>query len=64
MLRYIIERLLIMVPTLAIISFLVFAIIQAPPGDYLETMIAELQSQGEEIAKDKIDFLRKNLRLG
>lgn len=63
MLRYIIERLLIMVPTLAIISFLVFAIIQAPPGDYLETMIAELQSQGEEVAKDKIDFLRKTYGL-
>ena len=35
MLIYIGRRLLLMIPTLLVISFLVFAIIQAPPGDYL-----------------------------
>lgn len=63
MFRYLIERLLVMVPTLAVISFLVFAIIQAPPGDYLETMVSELQSQGETVAKEKIEFLRKTYGL-
>jgi peptide/nickel transport system permease protein len=47
-----------MVPTLLVISFLVFAIIQAPPGDYLSTYMAELQSQGEAVDQGKIDFLR------
>ena len=49
MLRYMVHRLLVMVPTLVAISMIVFVIIQLPPGDYLTTMIAELQSQGEGV---------------
>ena len=37
MLRYILWRLAIMVPTLLIISALVFTIIELPPGDYFES---------------------------
>lgn len=58
MLGYMIRRLLTMVPTLLVISFLVFAIIQAPPGDYLSSYMAELQSQGEAVEADKLDALR------
>ena len=39
--------LLIMVPTLLVISIVTFLIIQAPPGDYLTNMIQELRAQGE-----------------
>ncbi len=42
MFRYIIHRLLIMIPTLVAISLIVFVIIQLPPGDYLESYVAEL----------------------
>jgi len=59
MLRYALNRLLAMLPTLLVVSMLVFAIIQAPPGDYLETMVAEMQARGETIPQEKIDFLRK-----
>ena len=45
---YIGRRLLIMVPTLLIISIFVFTIIQLPPGDYLTTMIMELQEAGDD----------------
>ncbi|MFT5706597.1 MAG: peptide/nickel transport system permease protein [Oceanospirillaceae bacterium] len=55
---YIIKRILTMIPTLIIISILVFIIIQLPPGDYLESHIAELQSQGESVDPQKIEFLR------
>ncbi|NNE64869.1 MAG: ABC transporter permease [Gammaproteobacteria bacterium] len=58
MLVYILRRLLSMIPTLLVISILVFTIIQLPPGDYLESYIAELQSQGESIDEKKIEFLR------
>lgn len=58
MLRYLIRRLFVMVPTLVAISILVFVIIQLPPGSYLETYIAELQSQGENVEQSKIEFLR------
>ncbi len=58
MIGYILKRLLFMIPTLFVISVLVFVIIQLPPGDYLETYIAELQSQGESVDPDRIQFLR------
>lgn len=58
MFGYLVRRLFIMVPTLLLISVLVFVIIQAPPGDYLTTYINELQSQGESVDQAKIDFLR------
>ena len=58
MFRYLVHRLLIMIPTLLVISFVVFVIIQLPPGDYLSTYIEELQSQGQQVSQDKIDFLR------
>ena len=63
MLNYVIKRLLLMIPTLVVISILVFIIIQLPPGDYLETYIAELQSQGESVDQDKIQFLRQQYGL-
>jgi peptide/nickel transport system permease protein len=57
-LNYVAHRLLIMIPTLLAISFIVFVIIQLPPGDYLETYVAELESQGENVDPEKIAFLR------
>ena len=60
MLRYVVHRLLIMIPTLLAISVIVFAIIQLPPGDYLESYIAELQSEGQSVDESKIEFLRQN----
>jgi len=60
---YILRRILTMIPTLLIISALVFVIIQLPPGDYLESHIAELQSQGEAIDEKKIQFLREQYGL-
>ena len=58
MLSYLIHRMLIMIPTLFAISIITFVIIQLPPGDYLSTYIAELQSQGENVDIAKIEALR------
>lgn len=58
MLTYCARRIMVMIPTLVAISMLVFIIIQLPPGDYLTTYIAELQSQGEKVDQSKINFLR------
>jgi peptide/nickel transport system permease protein len=60
MFGYIANRVLIMIPTMLAISVLVFIIIQLPPGDYLESYIAELQAQGESVDIQKIRFLRQN----
>jgi len=58
MFTFLARRLLTMLFSLLVISALVFVIIQLPPGDYLTTLIVELQSQGEELAQKKVDFLR------
>ena len=63
MLRYAVHRLILMIPTLIAISVIVFIIIQLPPGDYLSTYIAELQSQGEAVDEEKIRFLRSQYGL-
>jgi len=63
MLNYFARRLLTMILTLVVISVLVFVIIQLPPGDYLTTYIAELESQGEMVDMDKIEFLRRQYGL-
>lgn len=63
MIHYVVKRLLMMIPTLLVISFIVFVIIQLPPGDYLETHIAELESQGESVDPEKIAFLRQEYGL-
>jgi peptide/nickel transport system permease protein len=63
MFGYIVQRLLIMIPTLFAISIIVFVIIQLPPGDYLSSYMAELQSQGESVDPHKIEFLRQQYGL-
>ncbi|MGB0684223.1 MAG: ABC transporter permease [Magnetovibrionaceae bacterium] len=58
MTQYLIRRFLTMCVTLAVISALVFIIIQLPPGDFLTTYIAELEAQGEAASAERIAFLR------
>ncbi|WP_350334191.1 ABC transporter permease [Coralliovum pocilloporae] len=60
---YIGRRILTMVPTLLVISFLTFLIIELPPGDYLSNQIAQLRAQGEEASIAKIEFLKKEFAL-
>lgn len=63
MLSYIIRRVLVMIPTLIAISAISFIIIQLPPGDYLSTLAAELQSQGEAASLEKLEYLREQYGL-
>jgi peptide/nickel transport system permease protein len=63
MLAYTIRRILIMIPTLLVISFVTFSIIKLPPGDFLSNQIAELRSQGDTAALEKVEFLRKQYGL-
>lgn len=63
MLNYTVHRILIMIPTLFVISFITFAIIKLPPGDFLTNRIAELQAQGDRAALEKVEFLRRQYGL-
>jgi len=57
------RRLLIMVPTLFIISIVTFVIIQLPPGDYVETRLLTLQLNGDEGAIEEVKQLRESFHL-
>jgi peptide/nickel transport system permease protein len=63
MLGYLARRLLIMIPTLAAISAISFAIIQLPPGDYLTTIVNEELSRGEQADMAHIRYLRETYGL-
>jgi len=60
---FILRRLALMVPTLAIISVIVFTIIQLPPGDYITSMIIRLEESGETAAQDQIDEIKELFHL-
>lgn len=46
MFAFLTRRLLYMIPTLFLVSVVTFAVIQLPPGDYLDTLAAELNELG------------------
>ncbi len=58
MIRYILWRILVMIPTLILISMLVFTIIELPPGDYFESYVAEMRAIGEPADMQEIEELR------
>ena len=63
MLAYTLRRILLMIPTLLVISFVTFVIIKLPPGDFLSNQISELRSQGDTAALEKVQFLRHQFGL-
>lgn len=63
MLKYIVRRLVGMIPTLFVISLLIFFIIELPPGDYLSNQISQLRAQGEEASIGRLEFLRLEFAL-
>ena len=60
MLRYIARRILLMIPTLILISFVTFIVVQLPPGDYLNAYVAQLTAEGgETVDRQQIEMLRE-----
>jgi peptide/nickel transport system permease protein len=62
-LKYAFYRTCTMLLTLLVVSMLVFAIINLPPGDYLSNQIAELRATGQAEGVAKAEFLRKEYAL-
>jgi ABC-type dipeptide/oligopeptide/nickel transport system permease component/ABC-type transport system substrate-binding protein len=57
------RRLLLMIPTLLVISVVSFTIIQLPPGDYVESRIMELRLNGDEADIEQIRALEERFHL-
>ena len=58
MTRYILQRLALLPLLMVVYSFVIFAIIQAPPGDFLTSYIATLASSGSSISAEQVQALR------
>ena len=56
--RYIIKRILMFVPTLFLISVLAFFVIQLPEIDYVDREIAKLAAEGEFVSQEEAEALR------
>lgn len=64
MLKFILRRLLIMIPTLFFISIVSFVLIQLPPGDFLTAYVAGLQNQGVSVDAAQLQALQERYGLG
>jgi peptide/nickel transport system permease protein len=61
--RYILQRLVLLPVLLFLFSVAVFAIVQAPPGDFLTSYTATLASSGSSISAEHLDALRRDYGL-
>src|SRR6476469_8233479 len=63
MLTFIFRRVLLLIPTLFVITVISFVVIQLPPGDFLTAQIAVLQSQGQLVDQALIDAMKQQYGL-
>lgn len=63
MFDFVIRRLLLLIPTVVLISIISFVIIQLPPGDFLTSYIMTLESQGQLVDQAQIDSLKQQYGL-
>lgn len=63
MLRYFLQRLLLIPVLLFLFSVMVFALVQAPPGDYLTSYIATLSASGSSLDDAQIKALEQQFGL-
>ena len=62
--RYLLRRVLYMLPTLFGMSLVSFLIIQLPPGDYLSSLVANMSDNGQTVDPAQLDRLREAYGLG
>jgi peptide/nickel transport system permease protein len=61
--NFIIKRMLMFIPTVLLVSILIFFIIQLPPGDYVTSYVARMSAEGEVFTKEDIAKLRERYSL-
>ncbi len=63
MAMFIVKRVLLFIPTLFVISIVVFILIQAPPGDYLTILITNMRESGQIVDEAVIASLQQRYGL-
>ncbi len=61
--RYIGKRLLTALMTLALITLVVFFVIQLPPGDYVDHLVVKMVAEGEVVTDQDIYLMRQSYGL-
>jgi ABC-type dipeptide/oligopeptide/nickel transport system permease component/ABC-type transport system substrate-binding protein len=57
------RRLLLMVPTMLVVSVIIFTLVQLPPGDFVAMRVARLELEGTSSTDELAAELRKNFHL-
>jgi peptide/nickel transport system permease protein len=63
MIAYVVRRLLLAIATIWAISVVSFAIIQLPPGDFVDSYIARLSSSGSMVSAQEAEAMREQYGL-
>lgn len=61
--NYILKRVLMFIPTVLLMSVIVFFIIQLPPGDYITSYVSRMSAEGEVFTSQDIARLREQYGL-
>ncbi len=57
--KFLIRRFFLAIPTIFLISVIAFIIIELPPGDYVTSYVQALRSTGYEISRTQVEALRE-----
>lgn len=60
---FVVKRLLLALLTLLMITFVVFVVIQLPPGDFVDTLVTNLTLEGATVTETDIMQLRSDYGL-
>jgi len=63
MVKYVIRRLLMMIPMLLLVSMVAFILIELPPGDFMTTQITNWQLSGLQVSQQEIDSMIRRFGL-
>src|SRR5689334_4633028 len=58
MAQYILRRILYMIPTLFVITVVVFIVINLPPGDFVDRLVAQRRASGEVVSPTEAASMR------
>lgn len=59
MTKFILKRMFMAVITLWIITFVVFIVIQLPPGDFVDTMVTNMIAEGETVTETDVSNMKE-----
>lgn len=63
MLKYVLKRMLVFIPTIILVSMAIFFIIQLPQGDYVTSYVSRMAAEGEVFSAQDIANLREQYGL-